>query len=78
MAGICTPRLHRPTRSIRPYLKHDLLVVRVQGDLSPAEVRLLDMPNRGRDLVKTMLHRPGGDGTPQRALSRQTTRSLIR
>ena len=41
-------------RTIRAYLKNDLLVVRLQGSLSPAEARLLATPDRGRDLVKEM------------------------
>lgn len=41
-------------RSTRAYLRADLLVVRLQGGLSPAEERLLATPGRGRDLVKEM------------------------
>ena len=38
----------------RAYLRNDLLVVRLQGVLSPAEARLLATSGRGRDLVKEM------------------------
>jgi len=40
-------------RTTRAYLRNDLLVVRLQGGLSPAEARLLATPV-GRDLVKLM------------------------
>ena len=46
--------LDRAPRTTRAYLKNDLLVVRLQGGLSPSEERLLDTPSRGRDLVKEM------------------------
>ena len=41
-------------RTTRAYLRNDLLVVRLEGGLSPAEARLLATPGRGRDLVKEM------------------------
>lgn len=46
--------LDRAPRTTRAYLKNDLLVVRIQGSLSPAEERLLVTPHKGRDLVKAM------------------------
>lgn len=46
--------LDRAPRTTRAYLRHDLLVVRLEGGLRPAEERLLDTPGSGRDLVKEM------------------------
>ena len=41
-------------RTTSAYLRNDLLLVRLQGGLSPGEARLLATPDRGRDLVKEM------------------------
>ena len=43
-----------PPRTTRAYLIHGLLVIRFQGELSAGELRLLQTPDRGRDLVKQM------------------------
>ncbi len=43
-------------KEVRTYLIDDMVLVRLKGVMTPAELRLADVtdPNRGRDLIKRM------------------------